>query len=195
MMLTQKRRGKLYQRREKGFQTSNGGLHPLHPAPCRGPAVPVGLPDVQHVRLGDPHGVRLPVQKVEEVLDGVRRFGVGRPPYRSEEVLHKGMQRHLKELKPGGVMMRSEGRRPTSKHLVWGFLSSIAEAEAQLAVVGSHFGSVVSNFSGSLLVLRAVPLALVESSLVRCTSFSFSFFLSGFFLLSSSTSGSIYGKT
>lgn len=64
------------------------------------PALPVGLPDVKHVWLGDPHGVRLPVQEVEEVLDGVRRPGAGRPPYRSEEVLHKRMQRHLKELKP-----------------------------------------------------------------------------------------------
>ena len=39
-----------------------------------------------------------------------------------------------------------------------------------------------------------LPLALVESSLVRCTSFSFNFFLSGFFLWSSSTSGSICRK-
>lgn len=39
--------------------------------------------------------------------------------------------------------------------------------------------------------LSLVPLALVESSLVRCTSFSFNFFLSGFFLWSSTTSGSI----
>lgn len=116
--------------------------------------MPVGLPDVQHVWLGDPHGVRLPVQKVEEVLDGVRRFGVGRPPYRSEEVLHKRMQRHLKELKPGCVMIRSEGQRQTSKHLIWRFLSSTAQAETQFALCRSHFGSGISNFSGSLLVLH-----------------------------------------
>lgn len=47
----------------------------------------------------------------------------------------------------------------------------------------------------SVLLLKEaiwlVPLALVESSLVRCTSFSLSFFLSGFFLWSSTSSGSI----
>lgn len=80
--------------------------------------MPVGLPDVQHVWLCDPHGVRLPVQKVEEVLDGVRRLGVGRPPYRPEEVLHERMQRHLKELRPGCEMMSSEGQRQTSKRLI-----------------------------------------------------------------------------
>lgn len=37
-----------------------------------------------------------------------------------------------------------------------------------------------------------VPLTLVESSLVRCTSFSLSFFLSGFVFWSSMSSGSIW---
>lgn len=45
------------------------------------PAVPVGFPDVLHIRVRDPHHVRLPVQEVEEILDGVRRFGVRPPPH------------------------------------------------------------------------------------------------------------------
>lgn len=40
--------------------------------------------------------------------------------------------------------------------------------------------------------MRLVPLTLVESSLVRCTSFILSFFLSGFVLWSSTSSGSIW---
>lgn len=40
-----------------------------------------------------------------------------------------------------------------------------------------------------------LPLAFVESSLVSCTSFSLNFFLSGFFLWASTTSGSICSRS
>ena len=53
------------------------------------PAMPVGFPDVQHIWVRYPHDVRLPVQEVEEIFNGKRRFGMRHPPYRSEEVFHK----------------------------------------------------------------------------------------------------------
>jgi len=50
---------------------------------------------VQHVRVGDLHVVGQTVQEVKEVLDGVRRSAVRRPPDGPEQVLHVGMHRHL----------------------------------------------------------------------------------------------------
>ena len=66
-------------------------------------AVPVGLPDVQHIGVGDLHVVCLIVQEVEEIFDSVWGSVVRRPPDGSEQVLHKGMHRHLKEKEQGNV--------------------------------------------------------------------------------------------
>lgn len=52
------------------------------------PPLPVGLPDVQHVWVGDLQAVRLRVQEVEEVFDSRRGFGVRQPPDGFEQILH-----------------------------------------------------------------------------------------------------------
>lgn len=61
------------------------------------PFVPVCLPDVSNVRVGDLHVVRLSVQEVEEVLDGVRRSALRCSPDGPEEVLHVRMNSHLQD--------------------------------------------------------------------------------------------------
>lgn len=70
------------------------------------PTIPVGLPDVQNIWVGDLHVVCLSVQEVKEVFDGLGGSALRRcPPDRSEQVLHKRMHRHLIEGKKGNLLL------------------------------------------------------------------------------------------
>lgn len=51
---------------------------------------------MQNIWVADLHLVRRFVQKVEEILDGVRRLALLSPPDGPEQVLHVGVHRHLR---------------------------------------------------------------------------------------------------
>ena len=56
---------------------------------------PVGLPDVQDLRVGDLHSGRLAVQEVEKVFDGGWGFAGAHAPDPPKQVDHVGVDRHL----------------------------------------------------------------------------------------------------
>ncbi len=68
---------------------SNFKAFPSVDRACDGTALPVGLPDVQHIWVGDLHVISLSVQEVEEIFDSMWGSVLRHPPDRSEQVLHE----------------------------------------------------------------------------------------------------------
>lgn len=74
---------------------------------------PVGLPDVQNIRISDLHAVCLSVQEVKVVFDGRGGSAVGNPPDGPEEVSYKRMHGHL------GGKRDSENHSGLSSGVIW----------------------------------------------------------------------------
>lgn len=114
-ILIQKRSGKLVEsgKRLDSLKTRTASTE-------SDPFVPVCLPDVSNVRVGDLHVVRLSVQEVEEVLDSVRRSALRCSPDGPEEVLHVRMNGHLQgkpEMILGYAKKKRQSRRTLSVYL------------------------------------------------------------------------------